>query len=320
MKSSLFKLGLLLSIYCLAGGSMAIFSQEAARNDQAAVNNAAVHSNIKVEEIQFEGNKIFSDQELLDSMKGSGENPGSYCSPPVEYNPEELDYCFRRATFYLRSKGYLQAKLGEPKKQKTERGLKIIVPIAEGKLYRIGEIKIDGSRVFMKEQLLGMLNLNKGDVADGEAILEWLQGKLKTAYEELGYIQYEYDVDPTFISNPEDTNEGVIDFQITITEGKQFTIRKIKFLGTSSMSDADLRQLLFIHEGDIYNRKTLIDSLKNLYQLGLSNGDSDRDVDYLTNDEEGQLDILIALKGYKRQGQNESNGRYVVKRRAPSSN
>jgi len=274
---------------------------------------------VQIAGIQFEGNKIFSTEVLLDSMRQAKGNTGYACLPPEGYDSEIFDVCLRRTTFYLRSKGYLNAKLGEPKKQETEHGLNLIVPVTEGAFYRIGEIKIEGATVFTNEQILGMLNRKTGDPANGEFISRWLQQTLHGAYSELGYIQYEYDVDPNFKSNPEKADEGVVDFQITITEGARFIIKKIDFVGPMPMPIEELRRLLFVHEGEPFNQRKLMESVRNLYQLGLSDGDAERDVDYRTDEEKGQLNIVFGLKGYIRQTQTD-DGRPVVKRRAPSPN
>lgn len=273
----------------------------------------------RIGEIVFEGNKFLSNEQLLDSISQVEKDSGPKCLPPVEYDSEIFKYCLHGATNHLRSKGYLKAKLEEPKRLETQSGLKLIVPVTEGELYRLGEIKIDGATIFTRDQILGMLSLKAGDVVDGTAIGKWLRMTLGDAYKDLGYIQYEYDIEPTFTSHAEKTDEGIVDLQITITEGARFSVRKIGFLGTTHLSNEELQRLLFIHEGEPFNQKKLAESMRNLYQLGLSDGDAERDVDYRTNEEEALLDIIIVLKGYKRQGQ-VNDGRPVVKRRLTASN
>lgn len=258
----------------------------------------------RVEEIQFKGNNIFSSRELLDSMKVERKESSFTCAPQDEYDSEIFDYCLRRATFYMRSKGYLRSKLEEPKKQETEHGIKLIVPVSEGELYRIGNIKVEGMTVLTAEQILSLLNLKTGEPANSEEIGKWLQVKLQDAYGELGYIQYEYDVEPTFKDNPENSHEGIVDFQITISEGEKFFIRKISFKGTKPMSDEELLRLLSIHEGDTFSRKSVEDSVKTLNQLGLTTMDAERDVHYSTNHKDGLLDIIFDLNGREKQSPN----------------
>ena len=273
----------------------------------------------RVAEIRFEGNKVFGGLQLLDSLKADPKDPEDLCMMPKGYDADVLNFCLRRVQFFMRRKGYLQAKLGEPKRELTERGVELVVPVIEGALYRFGGVTFEGATVFTSEQLLGMLELKKGDAADGDVIGKWLQETLKTAYGNLGYVMYEYDVEPTFRDGPDGVGDGVAEFLVTITEGNRFVIRKINFAGPKTMSEEDLRRLLLIHEGEPYDGRKLTESLRNLYQLGLTEWNGDRIVDYRTNEAEGLLDLTIGLKGYK-WGARAASTRPAVKRRAASSN
>ncbi len=135
--------------------------------------------------VEFEGNKVFSSERLLKRLNLC---LAKYADSPDEYKANEFEYCLRNVQSFLRSQGYLRSLVGEPKVQKTDDGLKITVPIEEGAFYRLGNIKLEGAKVFWPEQLLEMLNLKTGDVADGEAIGEWLSVRLKKAYADKGYI------------------------------------------------------------------------------------------------------------------------------------
>src|SRR6266545_2726866 len=117
-------------------------------------------------DIVFEGNKVFSSQQLIDE---TNKCLAKYSKSGDQGDPEVFDYCLRTVKHFLIDQGYLRAAVGEPKKQETEHGLKITVPIEEGPLYRLGEIKIKGAKLFSPEHLLETLNMNTGDVASGEA-------------------------------------------------------------------------------------------------------------------------------------------------------
>lgn len=301
MKSNLLRVTLLLVIYGLFSGLLTVFSQQVAQSNQVKTSAPDKERNFYIAEIQFEGNKIFSNQELLDSMKPHedslrGESPDT-CSTQQEYNSEMLDRCFYRATFYLKSKGYLRATLGEPKKQETESGLKITVPVTEGVLYRLGNIKIEGATIFTPEQIIAMLNLKTGEIADGGKIGEGLTEILKKAYADKGYIQYEPDVEPDFKPVAEGATEGIVDFVFTITEGQSFAIHSIRFTGNTRTTRLELEHLLLIHKGDNFSQQKFLDSIKNINELGLYELiDADRDVDFRTDEEGASVNITINLR------------------------
>lgn len=241
--------------------------------------------------IEFEGNKVFSTPEILGEVTPClTQYPQSKCG----YDSSVLAHCVQR---YLRSQGYLRAKVGEPKKQETEQGLKITVPLEEGALYRLGEIQIEGQRLFPREQIKELLNLRTGDVADGEIINEWLNKQVKNVYAGSGYIQYDYDVEPDFEPVPAGASEGVVNLKITIYGGRLFINRRIEFLGNAHTRDQVLRRALLIREGAPYSQRQLDESIKRLNELGLFEViDRDRDVDFRSDNESPWLDITIRVK------------------------
>lgn len=244
----------------------------------------------QIAEIVFEGNRIFSSQDLATRMR---EYLNRYDSSKNGYDAEILDYCMHRLSIFVRSKGYLQAKFGEPNKKFTDRGLIITINIDEGVLYRFGDMNIEGVTVFSPEQAKAMLSLRPGDIADGEALSKWLFEDLKKAYGEKGYIQYTAEVTPEF--KQDSKGAGVVNLKVDIDEGSPFKIRKIEFIGTN-LQQYELRGLLLISEGSVFNQSLFEDSVKKLNETGwFEFVDKDKDVDFRPNEEEGLLDLVIKL-------------------------
>lgn len=243
--------------------------------------------------VEFEGNKVFSSQKLGDLL--------NLCLDRYSHARNEetvLDYCLRDQLLnHLRRRGHLRAEVGKPRGRETGDGLKYVVAVEEGLLYRIGEIQIEGPKVFTPEQLLEMFTRKKGDIADYEAILGWLHKRLKRAYEERGHIQYDYEVEPEFKPAPAGGQEGVADLKITVNEGPQFVVNRIEFVGNARTRDDVLRLALLIREGDTFNRKRLDESVRNLNGLGLFKLiDADRDVEFRSDEARSTLDLTIRVK------------------------
>ena len=244
----------------------------------------------QIAEINFEGSRIFSSQDLAARMR---EYLNRYESSKNGYDAEIFDYCMHTLANFVRSQGYLKAKFGEPKKAVKEGGLVITVHVDEGILYRVGEINIAGARAISPQQVRTMLSLQPGDTADGATLSKWLFEDLKETYGELGYIQYTAEVTPEFESTSE--GAGVVNLKVDIDEGSLFKIRKIKFTG-ASLSQDELRGLLLINEGAIFNQRLFEDSIKKLNENGLFEFiDKDRDVDFRSDAEGGLLDLAIKL-------------------------
>src|SRR5829696_4479062 len=108
---------------------------------------------VRVVDIQFEGNTVFSDGSLRSAMKYVKEAGliTRFKSSDI-LDREKLEYDLRLVDNYMRSKGYLQARHGEPRVESVGRrrtgfpilplpiissvdeGLRVTVPIVEGKV------------------------------------------------------------------------------------------------------------------------------------------------------------------------------------------
>ncbi len=276
---------------------------------------------VRVVDIQFEGNTVFSDGSLRGAMKYVKEaGLISRFKGADILDREKLEVDLRLVDNYMRSKGYLQARHGEPRVESVgprrtgfpilplpflssvDEGLRVTIPIVEGKVYRLGEFKVEGNSIFSEDQIRSVIGLNKGDIADGEKVSKGLFENLKKFYGQQGFIEYTAEPVPTFKDNPQNPNEGIVNFTVTIEEGKQFTLRRLEFVGNTFTRDNVLRREVLINEGDIYNDAYWEYSVVKLNQLGYFNPiDKDKDVDRRTNDEEATVDLALKVSERGRQ-------------------
>ena len=276
---------------------------------------------VRVVNIEFEGNTVFSDRQLRGAMKYVKEAGLITRFKGADIlNREKLEVDLHLVDNYMRSKGYLQARHGEPRVEgvgprrtgfpilplpflsSVDEGLRVTVPIVEGKVYRLGEFKVEGNSIFSEAQIRSVIGLNKGDIANGEKVSKGLFENLKKFYGQQGFIEYTAETVPTFKDNPQNPNEGIVDFAVTIEEGKQFTLRRLEFVGNTFTRDNVLRREVLINEGDIYNDAYWEYSVVKLNQLGYFNPiDKDKDVDRRTNDEEAAVDLSLKVSERGRQ-------------------
>jgi outer membrane protein insertion porin family len=276
---------------------------------------------VRVVEIQFEGNQVFSDGKLRSQMKFVKEaGLISRFKGQDILDREKLEFDLRKVDNYMRSKGYLQARHGEPRVlgvgprrtgfpilplpflSSTDEGLRVTVPIIEGRIYRIGEMKIEGNSIYSEDTIRAVIGLNKGDIANGEKIGKALFENLKKYYGQQGFIEYTAEPTPTFKDNPAKPDEGIVDFVITIEEGKQFSLRRLEFVGNTFTRDNVLRREVLLNEGDIYNQSAWEYSIIKLNQLGYFEPiDKDKDADFRTNEEEATVDLNLKVSERGRQ-------------------
>jgi outer membrane protein insertion porin family len=276
---------------------------------------------VRVVEVQFEGNKHFSDGELRGAMKYVKEaGLISRFQGKDILDREKLDVDLKLIRNHMAAKGYLQARVGDPRVEglgerrtgfpvlplpilsSTDEALRITIPITEGRLYRLGEMKIEGNSIFSEQVIRTYIGLKKGDVASGERIYKSLFEDLKKVYGGAGFIQYSADAEPTFKDDPNNPNEGVADYVITIEEGKQFTLRRLEFSGNTFTRDNVLRREFVLNEGDTYNQNYVDYSVLRLNQLGFFDPvDKDKDIDFRQDEESAEVDLNVKVTERGRQ-------------------
>jgi outer membrane protein insertion porin family len=250
---------------------------------------------VPITDILFAGNRVFSTEELTARMRD--------CSANIKeggtgYDREVVEFCRHKLTNFVRSRGYLQASLGEPTNQISQEGVVITIPVKEGVLYHLGEIKIEGADTASREQLRSRLSLAEGDIANGEDLGKWLYEDLKRLYGDRGYIEYTAELTPVFKAATDRSGEGVVDISVTIDEGKRFRLGSIEFLefGGSNLPEKQLRQLFSMDDGDVYSQRLFEAGIKNLNETGLLEMvDLNLDSDFKTDEEQGLLHIVIKV-------------------------
>jgi len=279
----------------------------------------------RIVKIEFEGNEHFSDGELRGALQYVQETGlVSRIKGMDILHLEKLQADLQRnVRAYMWSKGYFEARIGEPRVEglgfkrtgpfllkefplplitSKDDTLKVIIPVTEGKVYRVGEVKIEGNSIFSEQQIMGYVGLKKGEIVDGKRLQEAVYEDLKKVYGAQGFVQYLPELDPEYKSNPANPDEGIVDITITIDEGKQFSLRRLEFTGNTFTRDRVLRREFLLNEGDVYNQNFLEISLARLNQTQYFDPiDKDQDVEMRTDDEKGDVDLVVKVKEKGRQ-------------------
>ncbi|MCY7345311.1 MAG: outer membrane protein assembly factor BamA [Pyrinomonadaceae bacterium] len=279
----------------------------------------------RIVDIEFEGNEVFKDGELRNQLllvKETGIITRFKGTDILDV--KKLQYDLRKNVLsYMFSKGYFQARIGEPQVvglgyrrtglpllssfplpivTSKDDTLKIIVPVTEGRIFRVGELKVEGNSIFSEQQILAYVGLQKGEIANGKQLQEGVYENLKKVYGNQGFVLYNAEFDPEFKDNPANPSEGIVDVKITIDEGKQFRLRRLEFTGNTFTRDKVLRREFLINEGDIYNQQSLEVSVLRLNQTQYFDPlDKDQDVEIRTNEEQGDVDLIVKVKEKGRQ-------------------
>jgi outer membrane protein insertion porin family len=300
-------------------------TEEVSATSIAVIFNIKQGDRSRIIEIDFEGNEVFKDGELrgqLQLVKQTGLVSRFKGQDILEIRKLQYDL-FKNVRSYMASKGYFEARFGEPQvvglgKKKTsllpyivlplplitstDDTLKIIIPITEGRRYKVGKVKVEGNSIFSEDQIKALIGLKEGEWADRKRFEDALYEELKKYYGAQGFVEYTGEFDASYRPDANNPKEGSVDVTITIEEGKQFTLRRLEFAGNTFTRDFVLRREVLINEGDIYNQLGLENSVIRLNQTGYFDPiDKEKDVETRTDEENGTVDLLLKVKEKGRQ-------------------
>lgn len=278
---------------------------------------------VRVKEIAFVGaDPKFSQRRLKRAMKLIKEAGllTTFTSKDV-YAKDKLEYDLEVVRQYLGSQGYLQAKLGEPRVErdgevnnhipipllrKKGPGLKITIPVEVGRRYRILKLEERGVMLFQPGVVTAVTGPKVGEIASAETIRKGVYENIKDLYGDRGYIHASAELVPNFIDRTDD--EGEVEFTIEVEEGKQFTMRRLEFIGNTNTRDVVLRREVVLNEGDPYSKRLWDLSVLRLNQLGLFEEIKEKDAITRTNDRDQTVDIDLQVKERGRQQINITGG------------
>lgn len=280
----------------------------------AIVFNVDEGPRVRVVSIDFEGNTRFSSRQLRRQLKLTKQSSlFTLFSSKDVYSKDKLANDLERLKFYLGTKGYWHPIIGEPKIEeagevgswipiigKKGRGLRITIPIEEGKVYRIGKVEISGNTLFSKEQITQVAGFVPGEIANTDKVRKGVTESLKKLYGQLGYVQFNTDISQELEDTP-GSNEGTVNFNIEIEEGRPFTLHFLNFLGNHFTRDNVLRREVLLNEGEPFNQTLWELSLLRLNQLGYFNEIKEENANFRFNERDNTMDIDLKVEEKGRQ-------------------
>ena len=188
------------------------------------------------------------------------------------FNKEKIDEDLEEVRLRLQQKGYLEAKVGTPELAmiprktifgRTQKMLKISIPVELGPRYRVGTIAIEGNKVIRTDFLKSRVTLKQGGVYNIKKRNKFIED-IQKFYGGIGYFYAQ--VVP---SENLDPVKKTADLTIHIQENDIVYLGKLEFTGNTFTKDHVIRREWFLREGRRLNINALEDSIKRMKQLGL---------------------------------------------------
>ncbi|GAB3273501.1 hypothetical protein GCM10027347_45940 [Larkinella harenae] len=132
----------------------------------------------------------------------------------------------------------------------------------------VGTIVWKGNKVYTTAQLNEVLGLRPGDLYEKEALANRLTNQagtdLTSLYMDKGYLFSNVEVKEKRVGD-------AVNLELSVYEGPQMTVEKVTFKGNKKITDAQMRTLVAVRPGELFNRSNLIKSQLVLAQSGYFN-------------------------------------------------
>ncbi|WP_041432334.1 outer membrane protein assembly factor BamA [Thiobacillus denitrificans] len=215
-----------------------------------------------IAKITLSGIKEFSEDDLKAGLKQTGLAEGRVLDRSlVEKAEQELQrQYFNRGKYAVEIKSTLTP---------LERNrVAVQFDVVEGDSAKIRQINIVGNKAFKEKELLNQLTsttpnwltwYTKNDQYSKTRLAGDLEA-LRSFYLNRGYL--EFNVDSTQVSISPD-KQGIY-ITVNVTEGPQYRVSDVKLAGQMLVPEAELRKLITLEPGEVFERDRLTESTKKI--------------------------------------------------------
>ncbi|MFG0249748.1 MAG: outer membrane protein assembly factor BamA [Phycisphaeraceae bacterium JB051] len=241
---------------------------------------------IRVREIKFSGNTVYSDKELKTQVKSK---TYMFILREGELNRTALNEDADRIREYYRDRGYLDAQADrELDISANQKDAVVTFNVTEGKRYTVSQITVNGNELYGQEQILGTMTLKVGDIFASNLVRKSRENLLDL-YGKQGYIETNVQVERLFHDD-----SPQVDVTINITEGNPYVVGKVAVRGNEITRDnVILRQTRGMNPGRRFDRTGLERTQRRLRDGALF---SDAKISILGEPEDEVRDVLIEVK------------------------
>ncbi len=257
--------------------------------------NVNKKSRVKVSNIDFVGNKYFSDRKLKHTMKDTKEKKWWKIFTSSKFLEEKYQSDKTKIVAKYSDGGYRDAHIVSDSIIKiNDKWIGIKIVIDEGNQYFFRNITWLGNTKHTSQELNGILGIKKGDIYDQSILDQRLfmsqNGRdVSSLYMDDGYLFFS--VTPVEINVENDS----IDLEMRIYEGKQARINKVTVSGNIKTNDRVIMREIRTKPGQLFSRADIIRTQRELAQLGYFDQEK-LGVNPVPNPTDGTVDIEYTVE------------------------
>jgi len=250
--------------------------QEVSTNRNKVVYTIDEGAKVKIASIDFLGNEQLSDQRLHHALKKIKEKKiYRLWGKKIIYSDESWAEDHDNLRDYYLDHGFVDIKVGKPQielvaKHPDAKTLKkkkfrahITIPVEEGRVYTLGNISVEGSKVVPGDMLRKTIDAKEGKRYSHKAIDAGME-TIRDLYHNRGYI-YAYTNE---MRKKREGDEPVVDVTVDVFEGDRYKLGRLEFSGNTTTRDKVLRREFRVPEGAWMNMGLFKSSVYKANALG----------------------------------------------------
>lgn len=229
--------------------------------------NAKISKNekVKIAEIFFVGNEVFTTEKLRREMKNTKKKNWNIFKASKFIKADYLEDKKSVENFYNEN-GYRDFKfISDSISKISEDRINLFIKVFEGNKYYIRDIAWIGNTKFPSELLSTYLGMKKGDPYNKTKLEERLfidEDAVNSIYMDQGYLFAQ--IMPMEVRIENDS----IDLEMRVYEGQPATIDKVIIRGNTKTNEHVIRRELRTNPGDLFSKTAIVRSARELAQLG----------------------------------------------------
>ncbi|PCE23075.1 outer membrane protein assembly factor BamA [Paraburkholderia acidicola] len=237
--------------------------------------------NAKIRQVNFIGNKVFSEDTLRDEMQLSTPNWFSWYTKNDLYSKEKLTGDLENVRSYYLNRGYLEFNIDSTQVSLSpdRKDMYLTVTIHEGEPYTISSIKLGGNLLDREAELTKLIKIKPGERFSADK----LKAVTKTIVDKLGEYGYAF---ATVNAVPDiDQEHHKVALILQVDPSKRVYVRRVNIEGNTRTRDEVIRREMRQFESAWFDSGRLALSKDRINRLGYFT-----DVDVTTVPVEGSTD------------------------------
>ncbi|HUC86195.1 MAG TPA: outer membrane protein assembly factor BamA [Candidatus Acidoferrales bacterium] len=225
---------------------------------------------VKIKDVEFFGTPSYSEKKLRHELKVRRRWAFSWLTGSGYFEQEEFDGDRDRLLDFYRQHGFLDAEIKDVKLERpTPNTMYIKYYVDEGRKYKVGDVKISGSKIFTDAEIFKGLNgihdyehlksklgvhglpMDTGDTFTPDGLKQDTD-LIEDYYGAKGYIDIS-EGRALRVNRVPNVETGTMDVEFILDDSEKTYVQKIEIRGNLKTKDKVLRRELAISPGDVFN-------------------------------------------------------------------